>query len=89
MWHRNRLSQMLVEKEDSDRLLLASNRDIWYSVDLSYVDPEVRSTFHPFYYDQDTDNFINISTINSNNLCFQVYLVVFYKILSICKFLLL
>lgn len=62
----------MIDKEESDRALLTTSKDVWYAVNFSILEPRVRATFHPSHYDQDTDSFINSSIIISNSICLQV-----------------
>lgn len=72
MWHGNRLTRMLIQKDNLDRNLLAANRTQWYSVDMRILNPEIQVTFYPSYCDEDTEEFIKTSLIISNNICLQV-----------------
>lgn len=80
MWRGGRLSRMLLEKEESDRALLldATNRDAWYHVEFGLLEPDSSATFHPSYFDQETENFIDTSTQISNSICLQVCLFYYY-----------
>lgn len=74
MFRSGRLSRILAEKDESDRVLLldTSNRDAWYQVDFRMLEPDSSATFHPSHFDQETETFIDASAAISNSVCLQV-----------------
>uniref|UniRef100_A0A914LNP1 Uncharacterized protein n=1 Tax=Meloidogyne incognita TaxID=6306 RepID=A0A914LNP1_MELIC len=74
MFGRSRLVRLLIEKEESDQILLAtSERDHWYSINLQLLnDSNLKSCFTPSNYDEETEQYLNNSFEISNNVCLQV-----------------
>lgn len=85
MWRRNRLVHLLMEKEESDRMLLmeTNQRYEWYSVNTDKLEPGMQAKFQQSNYDEETEQFLNQSLVISNSIFLQLYYSVMATLLSI------
>jgi len=79
------LARTVYDKMHKDQELEQMNKDIWYRVDrqrLESMSPEIWKTYIPFHMDNETQDFLVTCVVNSDNLCWQVWLSVATSMLS-------
>ncbi|VBB27088.1 unnamed protein product [Acanthocheilonema viteae] len=83
MFRSQRIARLLLEKEEVNDRLLASDRSQWYSIDKTTLTSYMLKKFHQFSMDKDVETFLNSSLETSNSLCLQVYYTFLTSLLSV------
>ncbi|VDK69756.1 unnamed protein product [Litomosoides sigmodontis] len=83
MFRSQRIARLLLEKEQLNELLFASDHFEWYSIDRTAVTPYMLKKLHQFYMDEDVETFLNNSRETSNSFCLQIYYMLASSLLSV------
>uniref|UniRef100_A0A915PPK1 DREV methyltransferase n=1 Tax=Setaria digitata TaxID=48799 RepID=A0A915PPK1_9BILA len=83
MFRGQRITRMLLEKEEMDHRLLASDHSEWYCIERTAITPYMLNKFHQFCIDDSMEKFLQNSLETSNSICLQVYYALVTSMLSI------
>uniref|UniRef100_A0A0N5B0D0 Methyltransferase-like protein 9 n=1 Tax=Syphacia muris TaxID=451379 RepID=A0A0N5B0D0_9BILA len=83
MYRGQRITQMLLEKEQSDYALMNRDYSEWYAIDRSLLPPSISASFYQFSFDNETQTFINQSLDTSNALLLQIFYTMASNFLSL------